>query len=493
MTESAPAATTTTAQDVGESLASQHRLKLKPPSYDGNYATFDDWRYKFKAYMGVQHNFYSQFLPRAIQSTARLTAADLTGAAANQQEADDWIQLDHNLKYVLIITTTAAAATLCRQYQHEIGLEIYRQLHLRFKTPIGTRSIGYLTKLLEPTFDNNNFEESFSNWEYEIQQYESDNSTNLPDQVKVAVLMNRTRGPLQQHLHLNAGQSPTYAEIRTTITEYQRAHTTFSRLQQNQSSAVSTNYNGGAAPMDIGAISKGKHKGRGKGKYKGKKGKKGNKGKGYMSYGQHTQGNYNNTHSTGKGKGKIGQGTPFKGQHDKGKGKSYSKSTGQGKGHVICYKCGQPGHTMKNCRVAVYNINEETQNNEQNVDTTQQWYEQSNTYDAHWWNNDQSPSHRQQQVVTTEQASSSTLVPLISIAAIRIASTSAAAQALQHDNKNDLMVDSGAVTHVCPPWFSTETTLHELHQSEAPNLRTATDDAIKVYGYKWNSGSILRL
>ena len=85
--------------------------------------------------MGVQHNFYSQFLPRAIQSTTRLTAADLTGAAANQQEADEWLQLDHNLKYVLVITTTAAAATLCRQYQHEIGLEIYRQLHLRFKTP----------------------------------------------------------------------------------------------------------------------------------------------------------------------------------------------------------------------------------------------------------------------------------------------------------------------------------------------------------------------
>ena len=122
------AAATTTPQDVGESLASQHRLKLKPPSYDGNYTTFDDWHYKFKAYMGVQHNFSSQFLPRAIQSTTRLTAADLTGAVANQQEADEWLQLDHNLKYVLVITTTAAAATLCRQYQHEIGLEIYRQL-----------------------------------------------------------------------------------------------------------------------------------------------------------------------------------------------------------------------------------------------------------------------------------------------------------------------------------------------------------------------------
>jgi len=87
-------------------------------------------------------------------------------------------------------------------------------------------------------------------------------------------------------------------------------------------------------------------------------------------------------------------------------------------------------------------------------------------------------------VLTTEQASSTT-VPLLSIAAIRIASASTAAQALQRDNKNDLMVDSGAVTHVCPPWFSTETTLHELHQSKTPNLRTATDHAIKVYGYNW--------
>ena len=81
--------------------------------------------------------------------------------------------------------------------------------------------------------------------------------------------------------------------------------------------------------MDIGAISKGKYKGKGQGKYKGKKGKKGNKGKGYGSYGQHQQGNY--TSQSTKGKGKVGQGMPSKGQHDKGKGKSYSKSTGQEK------------------------------------------------------------------------------------------------------------------------------------------------------------------
>ena len=42
--------TTTTTRDPGEGLASQHKLKLKPPSYDGDYSTFEDWHYKFKAY-----------------------------------------------------------------------------------------------------------------------------------------------------------------------------------------------------------------------------------------------------------------------------------------------------------------------------------------------------------------------------------------------------------------------------------------------------------
>ena len=49
--------------------------------------------------------------------------------------------------------------------------------------------------------------------EFELQRYEADNTTRLPDQVKKAVLMNETRGPLQQHLHLNAGTAPTYAAM----------------------------------------------------------------------------------------------------------------------------------------------------------------------------------------------------------------------------------------------------------------------------------------
>ena len=170
--------------------------------------------------MGIQDPTYPTLLEKAEQATATLSESDLSAAANGAQEGEHWIQLSTNLKYTLISITTASAATMIRQHQHAMELEVYRQLCLRFSTPLGTRIIGYLTKLWKPTFGHNNFEESLSNWEFELHRYEADNTTRLPDQVKIAVLMNETRGPLQQHLHLNAGAAPTNAAIRATIMEY---------------------------------------------------------------------------------------------------------------------------------------------------------------------------------------------------------------------------------------------------------------------------------
>ena len=223
--------------------------------------TTQEWKYKFKAYMGIQDSIYPDLLSRAERATTVLTDAELTAAAGTPDEAERWIQLANNLKYTLISTTSAAAATVCRQHQAAMGLEVYGQLCQRFAIPLGTRSIGYLTKLLKPTFNHNSLEESFSTWEFEVERYERDNNTQLPDQ--------ETTGPLQ--LHLNAGQAPTYPMIKEIITEYYRTATAFARLQQQASSAVRNNYDGGPAPMDISATYKGKG-GRGKGnkRYKGK-------------------------------------------------------------------------------------------------------------------------------------------------------------------------------------------------------------------------------
>ena len=190
-----------------------------------------------------------------------------------------------------------------------------------------------------------------------------------PDQVKIAVLLNETIGPLQQHLQLLAGTSQTYTEIRSTIIEYYRTATAFSRMQQAQSSSVSTNFGGGTAPMDIGAKKgKGNYKGKtrygnrycpnygnsGRGKgysgaykggqgrstYKGMKGVKGKIHKGKGPIGHAHGGGYRNHHNTPQQAGAKGK--------SKHKGKSKTPTN-------ICYRCGQEGH-MERSLVAPYKL-----------------------------------------------------------------------------------------------------------------------------------------
>ena len=50
-------------------------------------------------------------------------------------------------------------------------------------------------------------------------KYEKQTGTEVPDCGLVATLLNKTSGPLQQHLRLNARNLTTYEDIRATILE----------------------------------------------------------------------------------------------------------------------------------------------------------------------------------------------------------------------------------------------------------------------------------
>ena len=81
-----------------------------------------------------------------------------------------------------------------------------------FSPPVGTRSVGYLTRLQEPTFNEAPLKRSLK----DINHYQKDNGAALLDGVKIAILLNKSKGALQQHLRLRAGQITNDNEIRAS-------------------------------------------------------------------------------------------------------------------------------------------------------------------------------------------------------------------------------------------------------------------------------------
>ena len=224
---------TSAANTPEDQVRSIHQYKITPPIYDGDFSNFEEWKYKFTAYIGLINPIFPRLLQQTERSTDDITETLLRAGADTIKEGETWIRLATELQFILVNITKGPAATVCRQMGLASNrLETWRQLVIRFSIPVGTRSIGYLTKLLKPSFDESKFEEAFATWEFETNRYERDNSAILPDNIKIAVLLNQTRGALQQHLQLTASHVTDYQRIRTIIIEYYRAAASFSRMQR---------------------------------------------------------------------------------------------------------------------------------------------------------------------------------------------------------------------------------------------------------------------
>ena len=63
---------------------------------------------------------------------------------------------------------------------------------------------------------------------------------------------------------------------------------------------------------------------------------------------------------------------------------------------------------------------------------------------------------------------------------------SGTAHQLTENNKwGSLMTESDAATQVCPPWFATKFPPQQLERGSGPQLRTVTNQHMKLFRYRW--------
>lgn len=137
-----------------QQLASIHRFRIAPPRFTGSYTTFEEWTYKMTAYLGLQDPAYNTLLRQSENATNVLTDRALETAASTQAEGRQWLQLSTDLHFLLVNTCEGSVATIFRQTIRGNGFETWSLLHQRYALPAGTRSIGYLAKLLKPQLED---------------------------------------------------------------------------------------------------------------------------------------------------------------------------------------------------------------------------------------------------------------------------------------------------------------------------------------------------
>ena len=206
-----------------------HRYKLAPPFLDGDYSKCQDWKHKLTAYMAFQHADCWNYLRAARRQQQR------SHVQTYSQQHRTWMKQQDGLcqaTWTTYWSTVAAAQQLFTFVRwrgvigENNGFETFRVLHQTFSRPVSTWSIGYLTTLPKLKQEKQNFEECVLQRECNVARCEFDNWQSLPDTMKVAVLFNETKGALQQHLQLRAGQVITYAAMRSIAVEYYRATAT---------------------------------------------------------------------------------------------------------------------------------------------------------------------------------------------------------------------------------------------------------------------------
>jgi hypothetical protein len=322
----------------------------KPTTFKGDEAKYAEWKAKLLAYLRVNCRSADSWILWAGTSTTAITEEDVD--LAYPDDKDEVLRFANELYSILMSCTEEAAFRICYSVKAGNGLEAIRLLMKRYepRTPGTKRALLKAIINQAPAKKPEDLEKTLMHLEELMKKYEGMGGAELPEDLRVALIIDMCHKDLKEHLELNT-KDMSYKEVRDEIVNYaERKRNAFGNdLKAMEVDEVDAEYTwwGGRweeeewESEEVYALGwqKGNGKGKGYDNYYGKGGYKGN-GKGYGKDQQY-KGSY-------KGYGK----SDYKGTKGYGKDVMY-KGDGKGKGGGFqghCHWCGEWGHSASRCK-----------------------------------------------------------------------------------------------------------------------------------------------
>ena len=181
-------------------------LRFKAPeSYSGKQEDFLEFSFKFKAYLNLSDKDFGNYMAQAEHATTTIRDHDYVLADGTPDQ--NALKLSRELFNALVCSTSGQAATMLRQLseteENGNGFEAWRRLYEKARLHPAAKAFKHLTKILKPNFgDDQTFDTKFETWESEIAAYEKLTTTPVSTDLKIAILLEETRGPLLEHIQL---------------------------------------------------------------------------------------------------------------------------------------------------------------------------------------------------------------------------------------------------------------------------------------------------
>ncbi len=301
----------------------------RPATFDGNESKWNDFSFKFKAFIASASERMCSMLEQADENN--LTPITMGNLSHDEQEES------RQVYYTLTMLTSEGALTIVRQAKHSNGYEAFRLLSKRFNPNTRGRNLARLGQILTPNFGENKSElmDRIAEWEQQIEEYDQNSNDPISDSIKCAILTEKTPAEVRTHLLLNAANIVQYAAMRQTIEDYPSAGRSW-KSDRDAHDMFHVNYK------------------QGKKRKKGEKGKKGkdSKGKGKVgtTQNENIKGGKGNKGKEGKGKaGKYSKGKGDFGFHRSSSQRSLSSSSTSAPIQGYCGVCGKWGHRHRDC------------------------------------------------------------------------------------------------------------------------------------------------